>query len=151
MSYRVGQVLYVVPATQPTVYPMQIVQEITRKTLEGTEIDYELRAGVTDPKTILLKEIKGEVFETAEKARSVLSERAARSVARMVESAQKKAREWYPGSFEGAAQSGELSAADFVREQSPAMTRAQAVSDVPTVELPDGTVVRVKLPEVLSG
>jgi len=148
-TYKVGQVLYLVPTKQAAVYPVQVVEEITKKTLEGTETDYVLRAGGAESKTIHLKEIQGEIFETADRARSILTERATRSVVRMVEAAHKKAQEWYPGSFEGSSDGGII---DVLRHNSdPNESSARPQTAAPTIQLEDGTMVRVKLPDVLKG
>jgi len=149
-NLKVGQILYVVPTKQVAVFPMQVVEELTKKTLDGTEIDYVLKAGGADPKTIRLKEIQGEIFESASKARTTLTERAVRSVSRLVENAAKKALEWYPGSFEN---SSEDSIIDALKGQSRAGhdDQARPMSENPTIVLDDGVIARVKLPDVLKG
>lgn len=100
MKYRVGQVLYVVLKKEVRVYPMQVIEEITKKTLEGEVTSYMVRGG-TDPKAqLLISEVDGEIFDSAEKAKHVLIERATASITRMVDLATQKALEWYPNSFE---------------------------------------------------
>lgn len=100
MKYRVGQVLYVVLKKEARLYPMQVVEEITKKTLEGELTSYMVRGG-TDPKAqLLITDVDGEIFDSAEKAKSVLIDRATTSIARLVENACQKAKEWYPNSFE---------------------------------------------------
>lgn len=144
MSYRVGQVLYVVLQKQTTVYPMQVVEEITKKTLEGTVTDYVLQAGNQTDK-ILLKDIQGEVFETPEKTKKVLIERVSKQIERLVETATKKAHEWYP--------TGTVSHTETIKTPIPNLDQIDPQSsdedDTPQLELPNGTTVRVKLPEIL--
>lgn len=134
MSYKVGQILYVVPTKQTAVYPMQVIEEITKKSLSGVEIDYVLRAGGEDPKTILHREIRGEIFETADKAKMILTERATKSVHMLVETAYKKSLEWYP-TTQPIQQKNEL---------------IETKSSEHTVTLEDGTVARIKLPDILK-
>jgi len=43
--YIVGQVLYFVLSKKNQVYPMQVVEIITKKTLAGEEVSYILQAG----------------------------------------------------------------------------------------------------------
>lgn len=140
MAYRVGQVLYVVLAKQTTVYPMQIVEEITKKTLEGSVTDYVLQAGNKDEK-IHLKDIQGEVFETPEQTKRVLVERVTKQIERLIEQAVKKSQEWYPV----------VPTTVQVQQSDPVvdLPKMNPSSDFPTIELPNGTTVRVKLPEVL--
>lgn len=139
MAYKVGQVLYVVLQKQTTVYPMQIVEEITKKTLEGSVTDYVLQAGTQEEK-IRLKDIQGEVFETPEQTKKILIERVVKQIERLVDTAIKKSQEWYP------TQTTENHRPSPV--QSPGVQNINSV-DIPTLELPDGTTVRVKLPEIL--
>lgn len=100
MKYTVGQVLYFVLRKETRVYPMQVIEEITKKTLDGEVTSYMVRGG-TDPKAqMLISEVDGEVFDSADKAKAQLIERATASITRIVDVAVTKAREWYPGSFE---------------------------------------------------
>ena len=139
MAYKVGQVLYVVLQKQTTVYPMQIVEEITKKTLEGSVTDYVLQAGLKEEK-IHLKDIQGEVFETPEQTKRVLVDRVVKQIERLVDQAVKKSQEWYP------TQTTENHRPNPA--QAPVVPTMSA-TDIPTLELPDGTTVRVKLPEIL--
>lgn len=102
MSYRVGQVLYVVLRKEPNVYPMQVVEEITKKTLEGEVTSYMLRAGADPTKVLAINDIDGEIFDSADTARKTLNERVAASISARVDQAISKAKEWYPSGFEHA-------------------------------------------------
>lgn len=100
MKYQVGQILYVVLRKEMRVYPMQVTQEITKRTLEGEETSYVVRGG-SDPKAqLLISDIDGEVFDSAEKAKTMLIDRATGNIVKLVDTAVQKAREWYPNSFE---------------------------------------------------
>lgn len=100
MSYKVGQVLYVVLRKEPNVYPMQVVEEITKKTLDGEATSYMLRAGADVSKVVSITDIDGEIFDSADNARKTLIERVSQSIAHRVEQAVNKAKEWYPSGFE---------------------------------------------------
>ena len=143
MNYRVGQVLYVVLNKQTAVYPMQVVEEITKKTLNGVEVDYILRAGGPDSKNIRLNEVDGEIFDTADKARAVLTERVIISIHKRVDSAVLKAKEWYPESFETPSYTEEVS--NLVKK--PERVVASSQSNITTIDLGNGMVGRIKLPE----
>ncbi len=98
-DYIIGQIVYVVLKRQMCVYPVQIIEVITKRTLNGEDISYKVRGG-TDPNTqVYLNELEGEVFESDELAKSTLTERAVASISKLITSAVQKAREWYPESF----------------------------------------------------
>lgn len=102
MNYKVGQVLYVILRKEPNVYPMQVVEEITKKTLEGEITTYMVRAGSDPNKVLPITDIDGEIFDSSEKALKTLIERVSRSITVRVEQAVGKAKEWYPTGFESA-------------------------------------------------
>jgi len=140
--YTIGQVLYVILSKKNQVYPMQVIEVITKKTLTGEQVSYLLQAGPNVSSTVMLDKVDGEVFETAEKARSILTKRATSQIDKLVSAAVKKSSEWYSKSIE---------------QQTP-----QTIDDLPefgdqeididtppadaTVTLPDGTVAKIKLP-----
>lgn len=179
MKYSVGQVLYVVLKKESRIYPMQVVEEITKRTLEGELTSYMVRGG-TDPKAqLLITDVDGEIFDSAEKAKTELIERATNSINRLIAHAVQKAGEWYPNSFE--APSDDPMALlkktpgppgpppvptkqpirgrkpnDPVRELQEELAREADVEspmDAPLMTLPDGTRVKVKsvkLPDPLQ-
>lgn len=103
MSYKVGQVLYVILKKEATVFPMQVVEEITKKTLtEGEVTTYMVRAGADPNKVLAITDIDGEVFDSSEKALKTLIDRVSKSITLRVEQAVGKAKEWYPSGFESA-------------------------------------------------
>ena len=99
MNYSVGQVLYVILDKQTAVYPMIVVEEIIKRTMNKGQIvsdyDYVLHAGADNPKVWSLSAIKGEIFSSAEDVRKSLVERAVSSINKHVDSAVAKAAEWY--------------------------------------------------------
>lgn len=101
MHYNVGQILYVILEQQTVVYPVQVIEEITKKTLNSAdgqislEVDYLLKMGGNKPKNTYLSAIKGEIFESSDLAKSVLIDRATKSISRHIENSIKKATEWY--------------------------------------------------------
>ena len=103
MKYQVGQILYVVLRKETRVFPMQVVEEITKKTLEGEVTSYMVRGG-QDPKAqLLITDIDGEIFDSSDKAKQVLIDRATASINRLMDSAVASAQKWYPNSFEAPA------------------------------------------------
>lgn len=96
MKYSVGQILYVIPSKQTSVYPMQIVEEVTKKSLTGDiETIYMVRGGPDTKDVIRLDEISGEIFDSADIVHKTLIERVTVQITRLVDSATKKAHEWF--------------------------------------------------------
>lgn len=102
MGYVVGQVIYVVLRKEASVYPLQIVEEIVKKTLEGEVVTYTVRMGADPTKTLTIAEVDGEIFDTAEKAKQMLLEKVFEVISHRVDQAVSKAKEWYSGGFEHA-------------------------------------------------
>lgn len=127
---------------------MQVIEEITKRTLNGEEITYMIKCG-TDPKAIvLISEVEGEIFVDSTEAKNSLIERATASITRLVDSAVQKAHEWYPNSFESPLNRPQLNSTkqsiiDMVTP--PPQLNQNTSLDVThdTVTLPDGTKVKV--------
>lgn len=143
MKYTIGQVLFVVLSKKNQVYPMQVTEVITKKTLKGEEVSYLLQAGANGD-SILLDKIDGEVFDSAETARKTLVHRATQQINRLVDVAVKKSAEWYSAPRELAASTihelPDLNIQDMEEEEPEQQTAS--------VKLPDGTVAKVKLPSI---
>ncbi len=171
MSYAVGQVFYVVLNKQAAVYPMQVVEEITKKTLEGAVTTYMVR-GQDAEKQMIITDIDGEIFDSADAARKALIDRVSQSITERVDTAVSQAKEWYPTGFESA--SGDPMAmikkttqlGDVQQQQAPVKNRGQfqkkgtpsfevaqlaaemqAEADAAVMDVPDGNggMTRVKV------
>lgn len=129
MSYKVGQVLFIVMSKKIQVYPMMIIEEITKRTLKGEEKNYVLQGGPDSSTTILLNQVDGEVFDSSEEAKKVLVSRATSQIEKIVDSAVEKAAQWYQTNSDPVEQTLPLPQLD-----------TEAVK----VHLPDGTVANLK-------
>jgi hypothetical protein len=138
-EYKIGQVVYVVLNKEGKVYPMQIIQIITKTSLKGTETNYVLRGNPSANQTVMLSDISGEVFDTDVECRTALINRASRQLNKLVDAATKKANEWFPDAIVSQEPS-----VDTLFEPAP---RADTV----VVDMGDGTVANVKLPAGLAG
>lgn len=147
MEYSIGQVVFVAPSKKNQIYPMQVIEIITKKTLKGNETQYLLQGGADKEATILLNQIDGEVFETDEKARRTLVERAIKQINRLVDLAVSKSKEWYPNQENLIPQTIQ-DLPDFVPNHSALMENEDNQENVSMVVLPDGTVAKVKLPSI---
>lgn len=148
MQYSIGQVLFIVLNKKSQIYPMQVVEIITKKTLKGEEIQYLLQGGSDKASTVLLNQVDGEIFDESEKAKSILVQRATSQINRLVDSAVTKSKEWYGVS---AIDSSPYSIQDLpeLNTRTFDMSRkAQDGEDAVNVTLPDGTVAKVRLPSL---
>lgn len=136
MQHNVGKVLYVILSKKGQVYPMRIIEEITKKTLKGEEVNYVVQAGSDVNSTILLSQIEGEIFETPGEARRVLVSRATEQIDRLVSAAVAKAKDWYA-----------LQVDEHEVHELPEETSVNE-SESGFVTLPDGTVARIKMTNV---
>lgn len=172
MSYKVGQILFVVLRKEAKVYPMQVVEEITKKTLDGEVKTYMVRAGSKAEDVLSVADIDGEVFDSASKAKSTLIERSTHAITQRVEMALSKAKEWYPTGFEEASDDALNAVRKNITSIAKPKTLPKKISnelaqlqaemqeevldegESSFMELPDGTRVKIgslKLPESMQG
>lgn len=151
--YVVGQVIYVVLKKNRTVVPMQIIEEITKKTLQGSLVTYQVMAG-TDPKnSILIEQVDGEIFESAEAARKALIERASASIDKIIKGAQAQARTWYVNQANPPEFIPQLSEEGHDQALVDSFANVVEESDGQMIQMPDGTMARarVRLPSSMQG
>jgi hypothetical protein len=135
MKYSIGQVLYVLMNRETKICPVQIIEEITKKSLNGETTNYVVRSG---PKgeTKQLSELDGQVFDSIDTLRQTLHEKVLKMIDIVVENSEKKAKQWY------SSEEKQIAQAHLTIETS-------AEVDDAIVILPDGTKAKVKIP--LSG
>jgi hypothetical protein len=143
MTHSIGQVLFVVLTKKNQVYPMRIVEVITKKSLKGEDVRYALQAGPEKDSSIYLDQIDGEVFETEDKARSILIKRATQQINKLVDVAVEKSKQWYRDESIEKKSTDDLP--DFSKRDE---SQEEASLEDSTVILPDGTIAKVKLPNV---
>lgn len=131
--YSIGQIIYVLLSREKSVVPMQIVEEISRKTKDGLQVSYVATFGSGENKeSIIISDIKGELFSSLDEIRQNLLQKATSSIDALLVSAKKKADLWYPHLE--------------VQQQA----SVQQEPEVQMIRLPDGTLARVKLPDLPS-
>ena len=111
---------------------MMITEEIVKRTLQGEEVNYVLQGGSDSSATILLNQVDGEIFESAEEAKYVLTNRATHQIEKLVDAAILKAKEWYNLDNESP------------RETSEVFTLPQEDQKEVKITLPDGTIANLK-------
>jgi hypothetical protein len=132
VQYRLGQILYVILKKETRVYPMQVIEILSKKTLEGEVVNYMVRGG-SDPKAqLLISDVDGEVFDSAEKAKAALINRATSSIVRLIDAAVQKANEWYPTSSIDVASSNDFKQISNLKKPgiSPPPSRVTRNSDI---------------------
>lgn len=135
MKYSVGQVVYVVLNKKGQVYPMRIIEVISKKTLEGEATQYLLQAGSDSTTSIMMDKLDGEVFLSAEEVQQALIERASSQIKRLVAAAVQKSKEWY---LEPQPVAQEIIKGNTIN--------VDQADDNIKVMLPDGTVANIKMP-----
>lgn len=128
-SYEVGQVVYIISRKESRVYPVLIVEETVRKTLEGTVTSYMVRVPDKKGTVVPLEGIADRAYTSDAELREVLIGNATRSINTMVDAAVEIGRSLAPAGDEAARAARSDDGDEFV-----------------TVEMPDGTRARVKMP-----
>jgi len=83
-AYEVGAVLWIIHTDRPGLMAYQVIEEITKKTLEGEQIQYLVQAAVQNTKPVKLEAIKGEIFQNSEEAKQKMIENATKAIDGMV-------------------------------------------------------------------
>lgn len=94
MTYKIGQVLYVLLNRETKICPVQVIEEITKRTLNGETTTYIVKLG-KKCETLSLSDMDGQVFDSVEILRKTLYERITTSVENIIMSTVKKSQEWY--------------------------------------------------------
>lgn len=141
--YSIGQVLFVILSKKNQVYPMQVIETITKRTLNGEEISYVLQAGADKETKVTLDKVDGEVFETSNKARKTLIQRATDQINKLVDISVSKSFEWY----------NIVDQPQTIQDLPDLMTKATLQveeEEISSVTMPDGSIVKVRLPKIIG-
>lgn len=147
-NYEVGSVLWIIHTDRPGLMAYQVVEEITKKTLEGEQIQYLVRAAMSKTKTVRLEQIKGNIYQDAEEAKQKMIENATKAIDGMVQKIQNNVNDVF-----GVEEESEEPKPVVKKKRSPRKSRAKAEKLKPGyqwVEMEDGTRAQVKIPEVLK-
>ena len=133
--YNVGQVLYVILNKRQKVVPVQVVEQVTRRSLKGEETHYSVNVPSRDgSREYNLHDLDGETYETIDAAKNALMENASRSIENIIENAKKIANHV----FNARGDIDELVLGED--EDTP--------TDSVKITLENGTVANVKLPDI---
>ena len=141
-TYEVGSVLWIIRTDRPGLMAYRVVEEITKKTLEGEQIQYLVQSATPKSKTVRLDQIKGNIFEDSEEAKQKMIENATRAIDGMVVKIQNNVDKFFNGKKEEPI------------KQDPAPQIQSSSSKLKPgyqwVELEDGTKAQVKIPEIMK-
>ena len=147
-QYEVGSVLWIIHTDRPGLMAYQVVEEITKKTLEGEQIQYLVRAATSKTNTVKLEQIKGNIYENAEEAKQKMIENATKAIDGMVMKIQRNV-DTYFGSQEPPKE--EVAPVVKTRKRSPRKSKAPKLKPgYQWVTMEDGTKAQVKIPETMK-
>ena len=143
-QYDVGTVLWIIHTDRPGLVAYRVVEEITKKTLDGEKIQYIAQPAVPNRKPVQLESVKGHIFLSAEEAKFALIENATKAIDAMINKTQKLINQVF-----------QLKTTDvppsIVRMAPPAQKKSpeKLKMGYQWVEMEDGKKVQVKIPENL--
>ena len=139
-SYEVGTVVWIIHTDRPGLMAYRVVEEITKKTLEGEQIQYLIQAATSTSKTVKLESIKGEVYSNSEEAKMKMIENATRAIDGMVVKIQNNVNKYFHGETQE----------NIKQESIPTIqsSSSKLKEGYEWVTMEDGTKVQVKLPEM---
>lgn len=141
-TYSVGQVLYVIPNKKTVVLPVRVIEEVQKKSLDGTSTSYVVSLGPKNEKILNMSKINGEVFESAEQVKHALIKRSTEAINDIIETAMVQASDWYSTDKvepQIVYQNAKKEAKEVVID---------ATSDPPNIKqvrMPDGEIVKVDI------
>ena len=89
MSFSVGQVLYVFMNKNRAVIPVQVVEEVTRKTLDEIAVSYVVCLPDSDKTHINLDDIESKPFNSIEDVRDHMMKNAKDAISSIIEKSKK--------------------------------------------------------------
>jgi len=84
MLYSVGQILYMLLNKSRKVVPVQVVEQVIRKSIDGEEVSYVVLLPSRDGSKIDLSKIEGKPFTGPEEVRSVMMKNASDAIDKMI-------------------------------------------------------------------
>ena len=95
MNYKVGQVLYMTNPKSLKIIPIQIVEEVTRTNLNGTEKTYMIQFPDAKKTKADIASLKGDLFSDITELRQNMLSNATASIDKMITIAMQLAEEEY--------------------------------------------------------
>ena len=148
--HRVGQVLFIILNKKQQVIPVQVTEQIVRRTLNGEEISYTVSIPAREGlKPMTLEQIDGEVFTSIDQVKERMFENATEVINAITEKAGTVAKnrfDYSPTESETNQSVDALTDDDVL--VTPRSNERKAGPGEAMVDLGDGTVAKVKLPDL---
>lgn len=146
-NYDVGQVLWVIRSDRPGMIALQIQEVITKRTMNGEDIQYLAYTPGID-KQFLLHTVKGRIFTDLESAREILYKQATEAIDSVIEKVRSQANQAF-GQKKDDQQSDALSFIQNIQVPTQSNTSNQNLEPEEGFEIieMDGKKVKIKLPE----
>ena len=145
-AYEVGSVLWIIHTDRPGLMAYRVVEEITKKTLEGEQVQYLVQSATPKSKTVRLDQIKGSIFEDSEEAKQKMIENATRAIDGMVVKIQNNVDTFFT--------SGQPEPEELPKPKKTSSRKSKKSEKLKPgyqwIELEDGSRAQIKLPEVLK-
>jgi len=156
-SYDVGDIIYVVETGKLMIVPIKIVEEVSRKTVDGITKVYIAQVGKDDPKLIEVGKIKGIFFKNINDVTEFMLKNATNSITTMARNAEKLAISVYGASPKNTLSSNECTV-ELNNDEPETQKKSSDIAEDPDdpkslvtkATLSDGSVVRVHFPNNLS-
>ena len=84
-EYKVGQVLFVISEKTTKIIPVQVVEEVTRKNMKGSQITYTVKLPDKEMSHVDINDIKGEIFNSITLLREKMMSNATNAINKMIE------------------------------------------------------------------
>lgn len=144
-TYEVGTVLWIIHTDRPGLVAYRVVEEITKRTLEGEQIQYLVQPAAPKARTVQLESIKGRIFLNSEEAKQALVENATKAIDTIVTKTQNLVNKFFiPTSRESDVQT------PMISNPETAVVNQQLKEGYQWVTMEDGTKVQVKIPEIMK-
>lgn len=148
--HRVGQVLFIILNKKQQVIPVQVTEQIVRRTLNGEETSYTVAIPAREGlKPMTLEQIDGEVFTSIEQVKERMFENATEVINAITEKAGNVAKNRFD--YSHAKSDLDESAVALTDDDVLVTSRNNKKEPGPgeaMVDLGDGTVAKVKLPDL---
>ena len=142
-KYEVGTILWIIHKDRPGLVAYRVVEEITKKTLEGEKIQYIVQPAVPKAKTVQLESINGRIFLSSEEAKNALVENATRAIDAIVDKTQNLINKVFHGQTKTTIESANSNPS--IGHQPISLKEGYQ-----WVTMEDGSKVQVKIPEILK-
>jgi len=145
-TYEVGTVLWIIHTDRPGLVAYRVVEEITKRTLEGEQIQYLVQPATPKARTVQLESIKGRIFLDSEEAKQALVENATKAIDTIVTKTQNLVNKFFLPTTPQEA----IIETPMRSNPKPAVQNQQLKEGYQWVTMEDGTKVQVKIPEIMK-